>query len=93
MIKIQRQCMVGFESVFSFRGAAFCRVYYAPDSLPGQSRSLIDRLYSCECFAAEVLFKVNKENTGRGVLGATFIWGMLFFSIKSHNHEILSCSR
>lgn len=38
--------------------AAFYRVvYYAPDSLPGQSRSLIDRLYSCECFAAEVLFQ------------------------------------
>lgn len=27
-------------------------------------------------------FKVNKENTGRGVLSATFIWAMLFFFYK-----------
>ncbi|MET4140603.1 stationary phase survival protein SurE [Pedobacter sp. UYP1] len=39
------------------------------------------------CIAVNALllkyfFKVNKENTGRGVLGATFIWGMLFFFYK-----------
>jgi len=27
-------------------------------------------------------FKVNKENTGRGVLSATFIWALLFFFYK-----------
>ncbi|KIO74545.1 stationary phase survival protein SurE [Pedobacter lusitanus] len=27
-------------------------------------------------------FKINKENTGRGILGATFIWGLLFFFYK-----------
>jgi len=27
-------------------------------------------------------FKINKENTGRGVLSATFIWAMLFFFYK-----------
>lgn len=39
------------------------------------------------CIAVNALllkyfFKVNKENTGRGILGATFIWGMLFFFYK-----------
>lgn len=27
-------------------------------------------------------FKINKENTGRGILSATFIWGFLFFFYK-----------
>ena len=27
-------------------------------------------------------FKINQENTGRGVLSATFIWAMLFFFYK-----------
>ena len=27
-------------------------------------------------------FKINKENTGRGILSATFIWAMLFFFYK-----------
>jgi len=27
-------------------------------------------------------FKVNKENTGRGILSATFIWALLFFFYK-----------
>ena len=27
-------------------------------------------------------FKQNKENLGRGVLGATFIWGIAFFIYK-----------
>jgi len=27
-------------------------------------------------------FKVNKENTGRGILSATFIWAFLFFFYK-----------
>ena len=27
-------------------------------------------------------FKVNKENTGRGILSATFIWAFLFFLYK-----------
>lgn len=27
-------------------------------------------------------FKVNKENTGRGILSATFVWGFLFFCYK-----------
>lgn len=39
------------------------------------------------CIAVNALllkyfFKTNKENTGRGVLSATFIWGMLFFYYK-----------
>ena len=36
------------------------------------------------CIAVNALllkyfFKINKENTGRGILSATFIWGLLFF--------------
>ena len=27
-------------------------------------------------------FKINKENTGRGILSATFIWAFLFFFYK-----------
>lgn len=27
-------------------------------------------------------FKINQENTGRGILSATFIWGFLFFFYK-----------
>jgi hypothetical protein len=27
-------------------------------------------------------FKINKENTGRGILSATFIWALLFFFYK-----------
>ena len=27
-------------------------------------------------------FKINQENTGRGILSATFIWGFLFFIYK-----------
>lgn len=27
-------------------------------------------------------FRVNKENTGRGILSATFIWAFLFFFYK-----------
>lgn len=39
------------------------------------------------CIAVNALllkyfFKVNKENTGRGILSATFIWGFLFFFYK-----------
>jgi len=39
------------------------------------------------CIAVNALllkyfFKINKENTGRGVLSATFIWGLLFFFYK-----------
>lgn len=39
------------------------------------------------CIAVNALllkyfFKVNKENTGRGILSATFIWGLLFFFYK-----------
>jgi uncharacterized membrane protein YoaT (DUF817 family) len=39
------------------------------------------------CIAVNALllkyfFKVNKENTGRGILSATFIWGLLFFVYK-----------
>ena len=39
------------------------------------------------CIAVNALllkyfFKINKENTGRGILSATFIWGLLFFVYK-----------
>ncbi|CAM4402810.1 hypothetical protein SAMN06265348_11637 [Pedobacter westerhofensis] len=39
------------------------------------------------CIAVNALllkyfFKINKENTGRGILSATFIWGFLFFFYK-----------
>lgn len=39
------------------------------------------------CIAVNALllkyfFKLNKENTGRGILSATFIWGFLFFFYK-----------
>ena len=39
------------------------------------------------CIAVNALllkyfFKINKENTGRGILSATFIWGLLFFFYK-----------
>ncbi|WP_158797635.1 stationary phase survival protein SurE [Pedobacter sp. L105] len=39
------------------------------------------------CIAVNALllkyfFKVNQENTGRGVLSATFIWALLFFVYK-----------
>lgn len=39
------------------------------------------------CIAVNALllkyfFKANKENIGRGVLSATFIWGLLFFFYK-----------
>lgn len=39
------------------------------------------------CIAVNALllkyfFKINQENTGRGILSATFIWGFLFFFYK-----------
>jgi len=39
------------------------------------------------CIAVNALllkyfFKINKENTGGGILSATFIWGLLFFVYK-----------
>jgi len=30
----------------------------------------------------KIFFKINKENTGKGVLYATFIWGLAFFIYK-----------
>jgi len=33
-------------------------------------------------FLLKYFFKINKENTGRGILSATFIWGLLFFVYK-----------
>lgn len=68
---------------FPSGGAAFYRVFIMHQiAYLAKADLLLIGCIAVNALLLKYFFKVNKENTGRGVLGATFIWGMLFFFYK-----------
>jgi hypothetical protein len=82
--RIQNSVWAGFGLGILIPGALVSIVWFIMHrvSFLAKADLLLIGCIAVNAVLLKYFFKVNKENTGRGILSATFIWGFLFFFYK-----------
>jgi len=84
MINIRNNVWTGFGLGITVPGILVSIVWFIMHRVAFLAKAdlLLIGCIAVNALLLKYLFKVNKENAGRGILSATFIWGFLFFFYK-----------
>ncbi|SEA75119.1 stationary phase survival protein SurE [Pedobacter hartonius] len=82
--RIQNSVWAGFGIGLFVPGVLVGIVWFIMHRVPLLAKAdlLLIGCIAVNALLLKYFFKINKENTGRGILSATFIWGFLFFFYK-----------